>query len=46
MRIAQFTESYKPVINGVAVAMDLLLEEFRQRHEIAVFSPRFSGYPD
>jgi 1,2-diacylglycerol 3-alpha-glucosyltransferase len=46
MRIAQFTESYRPVINGVAVAVDLLADEFRKRHHVEVFAPSFPGYLD
>src|SRR5689334_11247305 len=46
MRIAQFTESYRPVINGVAVAVDLLADELSRRHEVQIFAPRFPGYRD
>lgn len=46
MRIGQFTESYRPVINGVAVAVDLLSEEQLRRHSVEIFAPRFPGYQD
>jgi 1,2-diacylglycerol 3-alpha-glucosyltransferase len=46
MRIAQFTESYRPVINGAAVAVQLLDEELSQRHHVEVFAPRFPGHKD
>jgi len=46
MRIGQFTESFRPVINGVAVAVDLLSEELSRRHAVEIFAPRFPGYQD
>jgi glycosyltransferase involved in cell wall biosynthesis len=46
MRIAQFAESYPPVINGAAVAVSLLAEELGAGHEVHVFAPRFMGYED
>jgi glycosyltransferase involved in cell wall biosynthesis len=47
MRIAQFAESYPPVINGAAVAVSLLSEELRrQEHEVQVFAPRYPGHED
>jgi 1,2-diacylglycerol 3-alpha-glucosyltransferase len=39
MRIALFSDSYRPVINGVAIAVDLLVEELRRRHEVSIFAP-------
>ncbi|HTE18554.1 MAG TPA: glycosyltransferase, partial [Armatimonadota bacterium] len=44
MRIAQFTESFRPVINGAAVAVALLSEELQTRHAVEIFAPRFPGY--
>src|SRR5207248_795019 len=41
-----FTESYRPVINGVAVAVDLLVDELAGRHQVEVFAPRFPGYEE
>ena len=46
MHIAQFTESFRPVINGAAVAVDLLSDELGTRHEVEVFAPRYQGYED
>ncbi|MBM3457104.1 MAG: glycosyltransferase family 4 protein [Armatimonadetes bacterium] len=47
MRIAQFAESYRPVINGAAVAVDLLSRELVARsHAVEVFAPRFRGHED
>ncbi len=46
MRIAQFTESYRPVINGVAVAVDLLVDAFEPEHSVEVFAPHFPGHQD
>jgi 1,2-diacylglycerol 3-alpha-glucosyltransferase len=46
MRIAQFTESYRPVINGVAVAVDLLTEELLRLHGVDVYAPSFPGHID
>lgn len=46
MRIAQFSESFHPVINGVAVALDLLLAEMSQRHTLDMFAPRYRGFRD
>jgi 1,2-diacylglycerol 3-alpha-glucosyltransferase len=39
MRIAIFSDSYRPVINGAAVAVGLLAEELRRRHEVTIFAP-------
>src|SRR5688572_25598545 len=46
MRIAQFAESYPPVVNGAAVAVELLSEELRRRHEVIAYAPRFAGHQD
>jgi len=46
MRIAQFAESYRPVINGAAVAVTLLAREFGRRHEVDIFAPRYPGFID
>ncbi len=47
MRIAQFAESYRPVINGAAVAVDLLSRELAARtHRVQVFAPYFRGHED
>ena len=47
MRIAIFSESFAPVVNGVSVSVDCLgtaLEALG--HELAFFAPRFPGYTD
>ncbi len=46
LRIAQFAESYPPVINGAAVAVDLLCEELSRRHFVEAFAPAYAGYID
>ncbi|MBI3909700.1 MAG: glycosyltransferase [Armatimonadetes bacterium] len=47
MRIALFTESYSPVINGVATAVEWLAEALRERgHTVVVFAPRYPGHVD
>lgn len=47
MNIAIFTDSYLPVINGVSVAIDLLVTEVRQLgHRVYVFTPSFPGHQD
>jgi glycosyltransferase involved in cell wall biosynthesis len=47
MRIAQFAESYRPVLNGAAVAVDTLSRELAHRgHEVEVFAPGFRGFRD
>ena len=46
MRIAQFAESYRPVINGAAVAVVLIADALAARHHVEVFAPRFPGHTD
>src|SRR5438105_766919 len=46
MRIAIFTESYAPVINGVASAVRWLAEALAPEHEVVVYAPRFPGFRD
>ena len=46
MRIAQFTESYRPVINGAAVAVDAIADAQALEHHVEVFAPRFPGHTD
>ena len=47
MRIAIFTESYEPIINGVSVFVSTLRDELARRgHEVFIFAPRFAGYKD
>jgi 1,2-diacylglycerol 3-alpha-glucosyltransferase len=46
MRIAIFTESYLPVVNGVSTAVSTLAVALRPRHEVTIYAPRFPGYKD
>lgn len=47
MRIAIFTESYEPIINGVSVCVSTLRDGLSRRgHEVFVFAPAFQGYHD
>ena len=47
MRIAIFSESYEPIINGVSVCVSTLREGLARRgHEVFVFAPAFEGYCD
>ena len=47
MRIAIFTESYEPIINGVSVCVSTLRDGLAGRgHEVFVFAPAFKGYQD
>jgi glycosyltransferase involved in cell wall biosynthesis len=47
MRVAIFTESYEPVVNGVSVAVATLRDGLRARgHDVVVYAPRFAGYQD
>jgi len=47
MRIAIFTESYEPIVNGVSVAVATLRDGLRAHgHEVFIFAPRFRGYKD
>lgn len=46
MRIAQFAESYRPVINGAAVAIDAISDALAEEHHVEVFAPRFPGHVD
>jgi 1,2-diacylglycerol 3-alpha-glucosyltransferase len=47
MRIAIFSESYAPVVNGVSVSINTLRREMKLRgHKVFVFAPRYPGYSD
>lgn len=47
MRIAIFTESYEPIINGVSVCVSTLRDELARRgHEVFIFAPGFKGHED
>ena len=41
MKIAMFTDSYRPQVNGVVVAIDAFKEELERRgHEVFIFCPK------
>lgn len=47
MRIAIFSESYEPIVNGVSVCVGTLRDELTRRgHEVYVFAPAFKGHVD
>ncbi|HET6387024.1 MAG TPA: glycosyltransferase [Armatimonadota bacterium] len=47
MKIALFTESYLPVLNGVTRSLDTLVPGLRRRgHETMIYAPRARGYAD
>jgi len=47
MRLAIFTESYEPIVNGVSVSVRTLRDELTRRgHEVYVFAPGFKGHSD
>jgi len=47
LRIAVFTDSALPILNGVSVSVDALVSELRnQGHSVHVFAARFPNYRD
>jgi glycosyltransferase involved in cell wall biosynthesis len=47
MRIAVFTESYEPIVNGVSVCVTTLRDELvRRGHDVFIFAPRYEGFKD
>jgi 1,2-diacylglycerol 3-alpha-glucosyltransferase len=45
LRIGIFTESYRPVINGVATSIEVYKNELRKNgHQVYIFAPDFPGY--
>ena len=47
MRIALFSESYEPIVNGVSVCVTTLRDELSKRgHEVFVFAPAYKGFVD
>lgn len=47
MRIGIFSESYEPLLNGVAVSVGTLSRELRQLgHDVFIFAPAYEGYED
>lgn len=46
LRIAMFSESYRPYVSGVVASLETLTEELRRLgHEPVVFAPRYPGWP-
>ena len=47
LRIAIFSDSVWPVLNGVSISIQLLVAELRnQGHSVHIFAPRFAGYQE
>ena len=47
MRVALFTECYRPIVNGVVASVDALADGLRERHhEVFCFAPRVPGYDE
>ena len=47
MKVALFSESYLPYLNGVSISIRILQEELTRRgHEVWVYAPRFRHYRD
>ena len=45
MRIAMFTDSYKPQINGVVTSIEIFTEELRKKgHKVFIFAPQVPDY--
>ena len=47
MRIAFFTNCYKPLVNGVITSISSLKEAYeRKGHDVYIFAPRVEDYVD
>src|SRR3990172_6249124 len=47
MKIGIFSESYEPIINGVAVCVETLRDELSAKgHEVYIFAPKYRGFTD
>lgn len=47
MRIAFFTECYRPIVNGVVVSISTFAEELgKQGHDVHIYAPAYPGYRD
>jgi 1,2-diacylglycerol 3-alpha-glucosyltransferase len=47
MRIAIFTECYRPIVNGVVVSVETFAAELtKQGHEVHIYAPAYPGYRD
>jgi glycosyltransferase involved in cell wall biosynthesis len=47
MKIAYFTDSYYPMLNGVTISIDYFTQELRKKkHTVYIFSPEIPHYSD
>lgn len=47
LRVAFFSDSALPILNGVSVSLDILIKELRhQGHSVHLFTARYPGYKD
>lgn len=47
LRVAMFSDSALPILNGVSISIDALINELRNRgHSVHLFANRFPGYRD
>ena len=47
MRIAMFTDTYTPQINGVVTSINCFVHELEKMgHEVLIFAPKVKGAPD
>ncbi|CAN5550130.1 hypothetical protein BH11ARM2_BH11ARM2_15890 [soil metagenome] len=47
LRVAVFSDSAFPILNGVSVSVDALVREMRNRgHSVHLYAPRFPGHVD
>jgi glycosyltransferase involved in cell wall biosynthesis len=47
LRIAFFSDSALPVLNGVSISIDALIQELRRKgHSVHLYAPKFPGYKD
>jgi 1,2-diacylglycerol 3-alpha-glucosyltransferase len=47
MRIALFTECYRPIVNGVVVSVETFAGELKKLgHEVEIYAPAYPGYRD
>ncbi|MDM7460817.1 MAG: glycosyltransferase family 4 protein [bacterium] len=47
MKVALFSESYLPYLNGVSISIRILHEELTRRgHAVWIYAPRFKNYQD
>jgi len=44
MKIAMFTDTYHPQINGVVTSIDFFVNELRKEHEVHIFCPYSPNY--